>query len=162
MSDNFAFFLILFCMILCGLVFAETTPKSGYYTISMGDVKVVEKYSQLYKALNEGIKLSEECKCKVTIHRPDISIRWSKSLTSKVMSWRRPTQRENGDYLKHVDYYIISYWVSGGKELFIVVMGKKEDRTINDLTPGSWVFRIKAVDTDGLESGWSQLVMVSI
>lgn len=154
------FILLVTCLFICGLSFAETSTKSKMFAITMDDVKVIQQYP-LNEALNFGINLSQECRCKVTIVRPDKSTSWSKLLKTKA-AWKSPTKTESGDYLKDVDFYIISYWRYGYNELFITVIGEKDEQTINDLLPGDWVFRIKAVDTDGLESGWSDLTMVSV
>ncbi|MBL4940955.1 MAG: hypothetical protein JKY81_04755 [Colwellia sp.] len=115
----------------------------------------------------EGIKLSEECRCTTTIHRPDITVRWSEStpiLISKTMSWDAPTERENGTTLRadEIDHYVISYWRKGDSEQFITVSGNNQESVIDELSKGTWLFRVMTVDTDGLKSDWFELVEVSI
>lgn len=152
---------------MCGASFAETSVSSGYFRLSMDDAQVEQKYSKLQNVIVAGIKLSEECECKVTINRPDITISWvqtSLPLITKTMSWDAPTQRVNNDPLdaSEIDHYIISYWRNGDTEQYITISGSNQERVVEGLSPGVWSFQIMTVDTDDLPSEWSELVEVSI
>ena len=156
--------LLIACLFMCGASFAETSVTSGYFRLSMGDVEVAEKYSKLQNVIVAAVNLAEECKCKVTIKRPDIYVSWIRPATTKTVSWDKPTERENGAILtdSEIDHYVISYWKVGSNEQFIIVESSSLERTIETLTPGIWRFRVKTVDTDNLASLWSDIVEVDI
>jgi len=167
MKDALNLIVMLICMLLCGIVLAETSVSSGYFRLSMGDTEVEQKYSKLQNVIVGGIGLAEECNCTVTIHRPDITVKWSQSdpvLTLKMVSWSIPTHRDNGNALpaNEIDHYIVSYWKEGGSEQFITVSGVEQEQAVEDLPKGTWIFRVMTVDTDGLEGEWSELVRVVI
>ena len=159
--------ILIACLFMCGASFAETSVSSGYFRISMGGTEVEQKYSKLQNVIVASINLAEECKCTVTIHRPDITVKWSEStpaLTFKTMSWDAPTEHVDNTPLSadEIDHYIISYWLTGASEQFITVSGNKQERVIDGLSSGAWNFRVMVVETNGKESEWSELVEVVI
>ena len=167
MKDALNLIVILICMLLCGIVLAETSVSSGYFRLSMGDTEVEQKYSKLQNVIVGGIDLAEECKCTVTIHRPDITVKWSQAdpvLTFKTMSWDAPTEHVDETPLAagDIDHYIISYWRTGASEQFITVSGVEQERVIDGLSKGAWNFRVMVVETNGMKSVWSELVEVVI
>lgn len=79
-----------------------------------------------------------------------------------VIQWDRPVERENGEqlFIYEIDHFELATVCDGGVEQLIEIIGDVEEITVNYL--GECVFRILAVDTNGLRSVWSDSVTITI
>ncbi len=79
------------------------------------------------------------------------------------LSWSIPTQRQNGDelLLSELSGYEIAVGC-GTEDTIIEVPAGVETYTVPDLAVGSCDFSISAIDTDGLQSPWSDVISAQI
>ena len=79
------------------------------------------------------------------------------------LSWSIPTQRQNGDAFlaSELGGYQLAVGCGDTDELYDVPAGV-DTYTVPDLPIGSCDFAISAIDTDGLQSPWSDVVTAQI
>lgn len=78
------------------------------------------------------------------------------------LQWDRPVERENGEqlFIYEIDHFELSTACDDGAEQLIEIVGDVEEITVNYI--GECVFKILAVDTNGLYSVWSESVTITI
>lgn len=82
-------------------------------------------------------------------------------INEATLTWDAPTSRENGDplALSEISGYQIEYWVDAGdKRLYNLFLNEVTSVTLSLDSPGEWKFRVRAKDTDGLISSWSDTI----
>jgi len=142
---------------MCGASRAETSVSSSSYYLSIDRVVVKEDIRKLEKVINGGSNLSNQCKCDVVIHRPDILVKWIKPTVGAVtMSWGVP---DGGP----IDHYVLSYWKKGSSnKRTVIVPGNKQAVILRDLELGAWLSQVMAVDGKGAEGKWTEVIEVVI
>ena len=80
------------------------------------------------------------------------------------LSWQAPTTDTNGQPLTNLSGYIIYYGSSQANLSQTITLNTVGTQTyvIDNLTPGTWYFAIRAVTSSGTESALSDVVSKSI
>ncbi len=89
------------------------------------------------------------------------------STTGEVrLSWIPPSTRADGTYLpvsQLASYRIYKGTSIGDMAPLVDLEGRSNtEYTVNNLPAGSYYFAVSAFDTDGLESGYSQIIRIEI
>lgn len=85
---------------------------------------------------------------------------------SALVSWTPPTTREDGSALTNLSHYHIYYDVGTSEPADLArqeeVGGNLSSYKIDGLGPGMWCFAMTAIDSDGLESDFSNVACKTI
>lgn len=77
------------------------------------------------------------------------------------LTWQAPETRSDGSALlsSEIAGYSISYGQNASAEGDVVeVTGEESSATIQGLATGTWYFKLRVIDANGLVSGWSPVV----
>lgn len=109
-----------------------------------------------YTAKAAALNLALRCDCEVVIVQPPLYVTVTRS-SSVLLSWDRPTQREDGTPLApdEIRGYVIEY-----DDQRVEVTGYSH--TVEGLPPGRYSFRIATIDSDGRQGAFSEAVLVEL
>ncbi len=76
---------------------------------------------------------------------------------SVTLSWQAPTQNEDGSPLTDLTGYQVHYGQTSGQytQTLSLPNAAFTSVTIEDLTPATWYFAVKAVNSSGVQSSFS-------
>jgi len=144
----------------------------GKYYLYRNGAQVGNYKLQLHTSLAEAVRLSDECGCVITIKTPDITVKTKReprviepTTKSVTIMWTRPTTRVNGQPLSvdEIHKYVISITNDTYTDILIdVVDATAEKYVIENLSVGTWSFKMAAVDTNGLSSVWTKSIQKEI
>ena len=83
---------------------------------------------------------------------------------SVTLSWEAPTQRADGSPLTNLAGYYIHYGRMSGVYDYEIKIDNPGITTyvVEGLTPGTWYFVLSSYDTDGIESDYSEEIVVEV
>ena len=148
---------------MCGVSTAapEVDTVSGYYMVSVKGAYTGKNYSKVDTAKDAAINMSFDCECEVVVHQPNIVVNtkydYDVPRGEVTLLWDAPTERVNDNVpllLSEIKHYTITYWQEGGRKETFDVQKDLNEITVHGLERGKWFFKIRTVDTDGLESEW--------
>ena len=92
------------------------------------------------------------------------SQRQAETAGSARISWTAPTENEDDGPLTEIAGYVIHYGTDAGQYSHIVVIKDPETTCyeFENLSPGTYYFAVTAINTDGLESTMSNMVVKKV
>lgn len=120
----------------------------GYFEVRVGE-EPISQHATYRKALEAAINHNA---LEVRIVAPEVIV--TKDERDVVLSWQRPTSREDGSTLEPEELAGYRVYVDKGGDHFQEVETDRESLVVG-VPAGSWSFAVTAIDTDGRESALS-------
>ena len=130
----------------------------GRYNVSGLNGYYLTAHTAEAAAVNEAFR----CKCVVTISQPDIKVRAVYASAGALLSWDRPTHRENGDPLALEEIAGFEITITSESGSNVVKVGNILSYKFDELDAGTYTFSIKTIDTNGLASAESKQALKTI
>lgn len=83
---------------------------------------------------------------------------------STTLSWTAPTENDDNSPLTDLTGYIIHYWDQAGQYSNTIYVGDPETTSyeVENLMPGTYYFAVTAINSDGGESAFSNMLEKTI
>jgi hypothetical protein len=82
------------------------------------------------------------------------------------LNWKAPTTRSDGSYLPTSELAGYRVYMGTSSDNLTELVDLNDDTitnyTINDLSTGNYYFAVSAYDINGLESGYSQVILIQV
>ena len=127
---------------------------SGRFYINVGGEDQAKWYGTRHTAEAAAINAAFSCACTVIIKQPEIKISIMEGDKTATVSWSAPTARENGAVLNadEIDHYLVAALHNNVTTIKKVI---KTTANYENLAVGEYVFKVAAVDKNGVISDYS-------
>lgn len=138
-----------------GTLIQQQTTSLTQNRLQLNELSLTENNSWYQCAVNDSVTYLECQQTQLQVQTVSIS-------GQAYLTWQAPLYRVNGDpfYVDEIDHYQVQYWRDGSDSVkdLKIYDSLKTDLVIENLSQGTWFFKIKVIDKDGLSSQYSNTV----